>query len=91
LKNVDVAAGDKWVTPEEVAVAMLDLVEKDECQAGRIEGGCILEVGKDQLRFVNEFNDPGPSGAGHSVSGMGNATDKVLASLREEGWGKSGH
>jgi 3-hydroxybutyrate dehydrogenase len=89
LRNVDVASGDEWATPEEVAIAMLDLVEKDECQAGRIQGGCILEVGKDQVRLVSEVNDPGPSGAGHSVSGLGKAVDEVLVSLGEDGWGKT--
>ena len=79
------------MTPEEVAIAMLDLLEKDECQAGRIKGGCILEIGKEQVRFVSEFNDPGPSGAGHSVSGIRKATDQVLASLGEEGWGRLKH
>lgn len=89
LKNVDTAGGDEWATPEEVALAMLDLVEKDECAAGKIEGGSILEVGKNQVRLVSERNDPGPSGAGHSVSGNGRAAEEMLNSLMEEGWGKA--
>ena len=89
LKNVKTDEGDEWATPEEVALAMLDLVEKDECVAGKIEGGSILEVGKDQVRLVTERNDPGPSGPGHSVTGNARAAEEAFENLREEGWGKS--
>lgn len=86
MKNVDTASGDEWATPEEVALAMLDLVEKDECEAGKIEGGCILEVGKDQVRLVSERNDPGPSGPGHTVRGNDQAAEEIFETVRE-GWG----
>ena len=88
LKNVKTEEGDEWATPEEVALAMLDLVEKDECVAGRIEGGSILEVGKEQVRLVRERMDPGPSGAGHSVSGNERAAEEAFELLKVEGWGK---
>jgi 3-hydroxybutyrate dehydrogenase len=68
---------------------MLDLVEKDECSAGKIEGGSILEVGKEQVRLVSERNDPGPSGPGHSVTGNARAADEVFETLKEDGWGRS--
>lgn len=45
----------KWVTPEFVAEAMMELVERDENV-----GGTVLEVTKDNLRRVQAFNDPGP-------------------------------
>lgn len=47
---------DGWVTPDEVAVAMLRMVEADE-----LVGGTILEVGKEHTRLVKNHNDEGPS------------------------------
>ncbi|ROW16007.1 hypothetical protein VPNG_02603 [Cytospora leucostoma] len=47
---------DGWVTPDECAVAMLRLVEE-----GGLVGGTVLEVGKDNSRSIQTFNDPGPS------------------------------
>jgi 3-hydroxybutyrate dehydrogenase len=67
---------------------MLDLIEKDECAAGKIAGGTILEVGKDQTRLVAEVNDPGPSGLGHTARGIPKATEGILDSMAVEGWGK---
>lgn len=46
---------DGWVTPDEVAVAMLRCVEEEG-----LVGGTILEVGKDRTRCVQALNDPGP-------------------------------
>ncbi|KAK2771200.1 nad-dependent 15-hydroxyprostaglandin dehydrogenase [Colletotrichum kahawae] len=46
---------DGWVTPDEVAEAMLRCAEDDG-----VPGGSILEVGKDNTRLVQTFNDPGP-------------------------------
>lgn len=46
---------DGWVTPDEVAVAMLRLAEEEG-----LVGGTILEVGKDNTRCVQTLNDPGP-------------------------------
>jgi 3-hydroxybutyrate dehydrogenase len=68
---------------------MLDLIEKDECAAGKIAGGTILEVGKDQTRLVAELNDPGPSGPGHTAKGIPQATRTILDSLAVEGWGRA--
>ena len=55
---------DEWVTAEDVADVMLDLIQKPEHV-----GGTVLEVGKNQVRPVTVLNDPGPKGAGHTVSG----------------------
>lgn len=79
---------DEWATPEEVALAMLDLIEKNECAAGPIVGGTVLEVGKDQTRLVQPLNDPGPSGAGHTVHGNAKAADEIITSELKPGWGK---
>lgn len=46
---------DAWVTPREVAEAMLSCVE----DPGRV-GGTVLEVGAGHTREVAVFNDPGP-------------------------------
>lgn len=68
---------------------MLELVEKNECAAGEIVGGIILEVGKDQTRLVQERMDPGPSGPGHTVHGNFKAAKDILNTLLKPGWGKS--
>ncbi|KAI0593177.1 short-chain dehydrogenase [Biscogniauxia sp. FL1348] len=49
------AERDGWVTPEEVAAAMLRCVEDDA-----LPGGSVLEVGKNCTRLVQTYNDPGP-------------------------------
>ncbi|OCK79456.1 NAD(P)-binding protein [Lepidopterella palustris CBS 459.81] len=81
MKFVDTKK-DVWVMPEEVAEAMLRLLEDPE-----MGGGTILEVGAKQTRKVAMFNDPGPSGAGHTVSNMSNQFEEVLEWLGEDGWG----
>jgi len=59
---------DKWVTTKQVADTVIDLItNKDHV------GGTIIEVGVDSVRPVTELNDPGPSGAGHTVQGLGTA------------------
>lgn len=65
---------------------MLDLVERDNCSAGKIAGGTILEVGAGQTRLVEERNDPGPSGPGCTVEGNAKAAKDILESLGK-GWG----
>ncbi|EXK76793.1 3-hydroxybutyrate dehydrogenase [Fusarium oxysporum f. sp. raphani 54005] len=72
-------AKDEWVEPEDVALAMLSLVEKDE-----YVGGTVLEVGKNQTREVHVLNDVGPSGSGHTVSGLGNGVDEVWEILSQK-------
>ena len=73
---------DKWVTTEQVASAILDLITKTEHV-----GGTILEVGVDSVRPVTELNDPGPSGRGHTVQGLGTAFGGVYK-LIEQNFGK---
>ncbi|KAF1951308.1 NAD(P)-binding protein [Byssothecium circinans] len=74
---------DAWATPEEVAEAMLRLLEEPE-----LGGGNILEVGAKQTRIVEALNDPGPSGAGHTVSNLVQSYDEVYGWLKQDGWGK---
>jgi 3-hydroxybutyrate dehydrogenase len=73
---------DLWATPEEVAEAMLALSEDED-----MIGGTVLEVGRKQTRRVPLFNNPGPSGAGHTASGMPLAVEEVFGTLEKEGWG----
>ncbi|KAF4120418.1 Short-chain dehydrogenase [Geosmithia morbida] len=54
LANVD-QSRDAWVSPLEVAQAMLDCVQKDERTAGM-----IVEVGAKNTRVVTTYNDAGP-------------------------------
>lgn len=55
LGNVD-ESKDTWVTPEEVAEAMLGCVESEATASG-----AVIEVGASHTREVNMFNDPGPN------------------------------
>jgi 3-hydroxybutyrate dehydrogenase len=74
-KHGPISADTHWVTPEQVAQVMLDLVEKTETEAHiaghqpsgipctlQIKGGTILEVSGLRVREVQQLNDPGPQG-----------------------------
>lgn len=69
--------GDKpgWVTPEEVARVMLELVENK----GYL-GGTILEVGK-TVRRVEALNDPGPLAGGNNVESDSGVEEPAWESL----------
>ncbi|KAF1840166.1 putative short chain dehydrogenase/ reductase [Cucurbitaria berberidis CBS 394.84] len=73
---------DQWATAEEVADAMLRCLEEPG-----LGGGTILEVGARQTRLVEALNDPGPSGAGHTVSNLEEQYSEVYEWLGQEGWG----
>ena len=72
------AKQDEFATPEEVAEAMLRCLEDRD-----LEGGTLLEVGAGQTRRVEPFNDPGPSGKGHTASGLDKGTEEVFGWLGE--------
>ncbi|KAJ4290272.1 hypothetical protein N0V90_010487 [Kalmusia sp. IMI 367209] len=74
---------DEWATPEEVAEAMLRCLEDED-----LGGGTVLEVGAGQTRRVEQFNDPGPSGRGHTVSRLEKSYEEVFGWLGKKGWGK---
>lgn len=72
---------DQWVTPEDVAEGMLELVVKEE-----YVGGTVLEIGAvGHKRKVEIFNDSGPNGPGLSTSNsnMQDVWDKL-----DRGWGQ---
>jgi 3-hydroxybutyrate dehydrogenase len=77
LKMIDQSA-DEWVTPEEVAQVMVDLIEKKENV-----GGTILEVGKGKVRRVEALNDPGPEGSGHTISNAESEEKEIWERLAE--------
>jgi len=77
LKMIDQST-DEWVTPEEVAQVMVDLIEKKENV-----GGTILEVGKGKVRRVEVLNDPGPEGSGHTVSNAESEEKDIWERLAE--------
>ncbi|KAK1589838.1 short chain dehydrogenase [Colletotrichum navitas] len=80
LVNLD-ANQDGWVTPQEVAEAMLRCVEEDS-----LIGGSILEVGKNCTRLVEAFNDPGPDRDpknGLVARNVSKGTDMVFAWLKD--------
>lgn len=76
LKMVDPKV-DEWVTPEEVAEVMISLVEKEQ-----YSGGTILEVGRRQVRRVEPFNDPGPSGSGNTASNIESESAEIWERLK---------
>lgn len=71
---------NQWITPEEVAERMLDLVVKKE-----YVGGTVLEVGAGHSRKVERFNDPGPSGPGMASS---NSNVQEVWDKLDRGWGQ---
>ncbi|KAF2438427.1 NAD(P)-binding protein [Karstenula rhodostoma CBS 690.94] len=75
-------AQDAWASPEEVAEAMVRCLEE-----GGLGGGTVLEVGAGQTRRVEQFNDPGPRGRGHTASNLGSSYEEVFEWLGAEGWG----
>ncbi|KAK1463148.1 short chain dehydrogenase [Colletotrichum melonis] len=80
LVNLD-EAQDGWVTPREVAEAMLRCVEEEA-----LVGGSILEVGKDNTRLVEAFNAPGPDPdpkRGLVARNGSKGTDMVFSWLRD--------
>jgi 3-hydroxybutyrate dehydrogenase len=64
-----------WVTPEDVAKAMLDLVVKEEHV-----GGTVIEVGV-TVRKVEIFNDGGPAAGGNTVVPDEHVEDDMWESL----------
>jgi len=75
---------DEWVAPEEVAEVMLRVVQEKE-----YVGGTVVEVGKSQTRKVTVRNDPGPSGAGHTVENIAQGYREVWGWLAQDGWGQT--
>ncbi|KAK0107940.1 hypothetical protein ONS96_003725 [Cadophora gregata f. sp. sojae] len=67
-----------WVTPEEVADVMMDLVE------GEVNvGGTILEVGR-TVRRVEVYDDPGPRGGGNFVENDPGYEDDMWVLLKKQ-------
>jgi 3-hydroxybutyrate dehydrogenase len=71
-----------WVTPEDVANVMLDLVEKEEHV-----GGTIIEVGE-VVRNVEAFNDGGPQSVGNAVKNDPTYEKDMWASMEKMMEGK---
>lgn len=92
------AAGDEWVTPEEVADTMGALVGEEELEVQavggekvekriKVEGGLVVEISKGRRRVVLQYGDPGPEGrAGNTVSGMDAEEESILERLGREGF-----
>jgi hypothetical protein len=57
------------------------------CEDDSIVGGYVMEVAKGKTRHVDWRNDPGPSGAGNSVSSAANTIAEVFEWLGQDGWG----
>ena len=70
---------DTWVTTQQVAQTMLDLVQVESNV-----GGTVLEVGVDKVRSVQQLNDPGPKGRGHTLAKIAGAMTDVYALINEQ-------
>ncbi|KAE8450113.1 hypothetical protein EG329_006894 [Mollisiaceae sp. DMI_Dod_QoI] len=72
---------DEWVTAEEVANVMLQLVEEEQ-----FSGGTVLEVGKGVVRRVELLNDPGPDmeAKGFRTSAVRQAVGDVFGLIENE-------
>lgn len=74
-------AKDIWITPEEQAEVMLEVVEN-----GEYEGGTVLETLKDFTRRVY-IDSSLPEGPGSTISNLGLITQDTMALLEEESKG----
>lgn len=72
---------DVWVSPEEVAEAMLACVEDES-----IGGGVVVEVTKGKRRRVEGLNDPGPP-ADAGADSIEEGVKDVFGWLGQGGWG----
>lgn len=102
LKMVKLEGADKdeWVTPEETAQVMLNLVKDNEMtekisgsgdKKVPIRGGTCLEVLCDHVRNVELLNNIGPAAtgvSGYSVKNRDVSFNEVIDRLKEPGWGK---
>jgi 3-hydroxybutyrate dehydrogenase len=73
-----------WVTPDDVAKVMVDLVERSD-----YVGGSIIEIGE-TVRRVETFNDPGPRAGGNHVDSEPGFDEDMWKSLVGQMSGKSG-
>lgn len=73
-----------WVTPDDVAKVMVDLVERSD-----YVGGSIIEIGE-TVRRVEPFNDPGPRAGGNHVDSEPGFDEDMWKSLVGQMSGKSG-
>ena len=89
---------DEWVSPEDVAAVMAQLVDGGEVEVVaseaegkkvvQVEGGMILEVAKGRVRVVNAFMDAGPGEArGSSVRNKGVVEEEIFRALGSGKWG----
>ncbi|KAL8948441.1 MAG: hypothetical protein Q9222_005375 [Ikaeria aurantiellina] len=89
----DVAEVMGWLVDGRGEVEVVDTSssgggEKEGKKMVKVEGGLILEVAKDRVRKVEQFNDEGPRGArGNTVSNIGMVDREILEML---GSGKCG-
>jgi len=69
----------KWITPETIAEAILDLLTKEE-----YVGGTILEVSGSGLRVVKELGDEGPTWEeGYMIGNLEGYKEEIYKGLRE--------
>ena len=61
----------------------------EEAKMVKVRGGLILEVGR-RIRVVEQFNDPGPTRDGNTVTQLGVANREIFDRLKGGGWGVQG-
>lgn len=73
---------DVWVTTEQVADVMIDIITNPQHV-----GGTVLEIGAENVRAVHTLNDPGPQGAGFTLTKIAQGFNDVFP-LLEKNFGK---
>ena len=76
-------SADEWVTTTEVAGAMLKLAEDPA-----MPGGTVLEIGHNHTRDIPLANNPGPVGAGHTLTNAAVGIHEVFDWLNTAGVSK---
>jgi len=60
---------------------------REGTKAVEVKGGMIVEVANGKTRVVEQFNDPGPSGEGNTLSNIGVAYEEIFVRLECGVWG----
>ena len=85
--EVEVVASKAVVNVDGWKVEMSASNGAGEKTVAKVEGGMILEVGKDRVRVVKQFMDEGPRDArGSSVGNKGIVEDEIFRALGSGKW-----
>ena len=86
-ETLKVAASGARGTDSSVSGGLSTGDSREGTKTVEVHGGMILEVAKDKIRVVEQFNDPGPSGEGNTVGNIGLAFEEIFERLEGGEWG----